>query len=345
MLEKIKRIPVAVRLLLRTGIICAAVVIAVNPVSCRLSEEGIVVIDDNYACPKLESYSVTGEKSARLVFDKKVTLKEYSLRPEIPVMSVNMESGAEDALCFADIIFENALETGKEYVLYGEVRDKAGNSLTFSLPLIGFNPMIPQLEITEVHPRYASGSNASGKYFKCEYVELRMLSPGNLSGLELFSAYDGDSKKYVFPPVNVKAGEIIIVHLRKKEESAVSELGEELNLSDTKYSSDSARDLWAENENARLGDEQDVILVLNSFNGSVLDAVCYAQEGTESWNNPSMENAALKASEEGKWTGKSVTDAVLVPSITASKSLEKIAADNLPASWSLSGVSPGVVSF
>ena len=101
------------------------------------------------------------------------------------------------------------------------------------------------------------GTNSSGKYYKCEFIELRILSDGNLSGLELYSAYDGDSKSYIFPVLDVFRGEVIIVHLRKKDETAVNELGSDLALSKSKYSSDKARDLWAENENARLGDEME----------------------------------------------------------------------------------------
>ena len=214
--------------------------------------------------------------------------------------------------------------------------------------MLGFNGRTPDIEITEVHPKYSNGTKASVKYFKCEYVELRVLSDGNLSGLELYSANDGESKKFVFPALEVFRGEIIIVHLRKKEDTAVNELGADITLSKTKYSSDKARDLWAENENARLGDEMDVILLRNSADGMVVDCVCYADESASEWKSEEMKNAAKIAAESGNWNDSDIAGAVRFTKMTATKSLERIAEESAAESWRLSGTSgetPGEIAY
>ena len=349
MFKKIKEVPGFVWILLKTLLISGVVLAVCGPVSCKATEEGIVLVNDSYSCPKIEDFYVTGENSARIVFDQKVALKGFSLNPLVSVEKVNVEcSESEESLCLVDVIFSENLQIGEKYSFYGEVSDRIGNSLTFSLPLLGFNGRIPDIEITEIHPKYASGSNSSGKYYKCEFIELRILSDGNLSGLELYSAYDGAAKSFVFPALEVFRGEILIVHLRKKDDAAVSELGSDLTLSKSKYSSDKARDLWAENENARLGDEMDVILLRNSGNGTIIDSVCYAEESSVDWKSDEMKNAAKMAVESGKWNDSSIAGAVKLNKLTASKSIERIAEECSAESWRMTATSketPGEVAY
>lgn len=349
MFFKIKNIPPFVWILLKTFLITGFVAFMVSPFSCRISEEGLILIDENYSCPKIESFYVTDEKTARIVFDKKVSLSNYSIFPEVGIDCLKYENSENDeALCFVDILFSEELVTGENYNFYGRVKDKKGNSLTFSIPLLGYNSRVPELIMTEIHPKYTSGSNKTGKYFKCEFIELKVLSDGNLSGLYLYSAYDGEDKAYYFPALEVSAGEILIIHLRKKEDSAVNELGENIALSATKYSSDLARDLWAENENARLGDDMDVILLKNSCDGSVLDAFCYSSDLFSAWKNDLMSEAAEEASKNDCWKGRGIEDSFKFSNLTASKSFERIKSTNSPDSWILtasSGESPGIINM
>lgn len=331
--------------LLQTCVITGLVLFCVSPFSCKCTEEGIILVNENNSCPKIQDFSTTGERSARIIFNQKVNFKEYSVFPELPVQSLEVDG---EETCIANLFFSDSLEIGKEYRFFGIVSDRIGNTLTFSLPLVGYNGQVPSLEITEVHTKYSSGSNSSGKYYKCEYVEIRATSAGNLSGLELYSSCDGPEKTFVFPAVAVKSGDVIVVHLRKKEDSAVSELGEELNLSKAKYSSDSARDLWAENENARLGDETDIVLLKNSGTGEILDAVCYASETALAWKNDSMTEDAGKAVAAGVWEGADVACSVRTGGMTATKSLEKYRSGKGASCWRVTGTSgetPGTVCF
>ncbi len=349
MFKKIGKIPNSVWILIKTLLVSGIVLAVCGPLSCKATEEGIILVDDSYSCPKIEDFFVTGENSARIVFDQKIDFKGFSLNPAVSVENVKVEcSEAEKSLCLVDVIFSENLRIGEKYNFYGEVYDNIGNSLTFSLPLLGFNGRTPDVEITEIHPKYSSGTNSAGKYFKCEYVELRVLSDGNLSGMELYSASDGAAKNFVFPAVEVSRGEIVIVHLRKKEDSAVNELGGDLALSKTKYSSDNARDLWAENESARLGDEMDVVLLRKSVGGDIADSVCYAPEDAAEWKTEEMKNAARMAFEAGKWDNPEIAGAVKIAKMTASKSIERIADESFAASWRVSatsGETPGKVAY
>ena len=196
--------------------------------------------------------------------------------------------------------------------------------------------------MTEIHPKYAKITSG----FKCEYVEFVARSSGNLSGLEIVSGYDGEDKKYTFPAVQVNEGDFIVVHLRSKGEGCVSELSDKLNLSTAKYSSDSARDLWADNEDARLGDESDVVVLRKVSNGEILDAVLYATSETTDWKKDFQKELATKVVDNKKWQPDgSTTSATVIDGITAAKSLVKLGKDNSATSWSVTDSSAETPGF
>ena len=205
--------------LVQSSAIAAVVLLAVSHVSCKMTETGISVSEGDYTTPVLESYSLTGEKTMRLVFSKKITLENLNLTPEVEIDSVSYDS-QENSICFADVTFSSGLEIGREYSLFGDVIDESGNSLTFCIPFSGYNAEIPVLEITEIRQMYKGESKGDGKFY-CEYVELCAKSAGNLSGLELFSVSDGEEKKFVLPSVRVSEGDIVVVHLRSKGEGCI----------------------------------------------------------------------------------------------------------------------------
>ncbi len=338
--------------ILKSLVISLVVLAAIFPVSCKVTEQGIVLVNTNdYVFPKLDSYYVTGEKSLRLVFSEKVNLDSCILTPEIFISEKRMETSEGcSGLCFYDLEFAEKFAVGADYKFYGEVTDRIGNTLSFSVPFTGFNGSLPEMEITEVHPRYTSSKLVSGVAYKCEYIELLVKKAGNLAGLELYSANDGSEKSYKFPAIEVSENEIILVHLRTKEEGSVSELGTDLAISTARYSSNAARDLWQENENSRLGNEMDVILLRNTRDSAVLDAFCYAPSSALDWKSVEMSEAVLSAVSAGLWDSDSVSSAVCSDGMTATKSFVKIA-EGLAAGknlWELSktsGETPGVLDF
>lgn len=336
--------------IIKAILISVFVLATMLPFSCKVTEQGLVLVNTNdYKFPTLDSYYVTGEKSLRLVFSEKVSLENCSLTPAIAITDkIVQNSEYESGLCIYDIEFADNFIVGSDYSFFGKVTDRIGNSLTFSLPFTGFNASIPGLEITEIHPRYTSSKLKSGTVYKCEYVEILVTKGGNLAGLELYSANDGKDKAYKFPALEVQEGEIILLHLRTKGEGTVNELENDITLSTAKYSSPFARDLWETDDSARLGDTLDVILLRNTRDDSIIDAVCYASSTSEDWKNSEMSEAAIEAFSSGFWDSDSVEDAVKTDGLTATKSLYKKARENTAASWDLSktsGETPGVLEF
>ena len=322
--------------------IVSLVLFCMNPVSCKMSEEGIDVLEASNS-PIIQSFEVTTSSSASVVFTKEVNVITATVffADSKDSIGVSFDGMLRDNFYYVNFEFAEDLQLGKSYELYGEVEDNHGNSLTFNLPFLGFNNNVPELEITEIHPKYVKASNN----YKCEYVEIYVNSSGNLSGLELVSGYDGEDKKYSFPTIEVCKGEYLIVHLRSKGDGCISELGSELDLSFAKYSCDSARDLWDSNEEARLGDDNDVVILRNSSNGIILDAVLYSTSESLNWKKDYQKDLAILAFEGNKWSPSSeITSAIKIDGITASKSIVKNNKENCASSWSVtnsSGETPG----
>lgn len=327
-----------------TAVISVVVLACVFPVSCRVTEEGLKVLTGDYSPPTVQSYKVTGNSSLEMQFSEAVKIKGsvVTVHTEnasandsdetLPAPSLLAASGTAGAIgaqqAYSEdstkimFTFETALNTGTRYDLYGEVEDTNGNTLTFCLPFTGFNSDVPRLIITEIHPMYASGTSGGAKVYKCEFIELFALTGGNLAGLELSSAYDGDEKTFTLPAVKVAAGDVIIVHLRTKGDGCISETGDDLTLSTAKYSSGTARDLWSANEDARLNDSADVIMLKNTADGIILDAVVYAASTDVSWKTDAIKEAAQQACDAGIWTGGVLpSSAVISDGLTASKTI------------------------
>ena len=84
----------------------------------------------------------------------------------------------------------------------------------FTVAFTGFNPKVPSLLITEVQIKYTKAKLKSGDEYRSEFVEILALEDGNLAGLRLISASDGEKKAYNFPGIEVHKDEVILLHLR-----------------------------------------------------------------------------------------------------------------------------------
>lgn len=309
------------------------------PFSCRPTKEGIKLIRLADTPAVIKDFQVTGKDSARIVFTGSVVLDKCKLMPEIKIGGIEYsESSAPFEDCikpyFADYRFEEKLETGKLYKLCGTASDNSGNTLTFSLPIEGFNDEVPSLEITEVHNRKGSAKDNSIPYPKEEFIELLVKSDGNLAGIEIFSA-DKNRIVYKFPPIKVKRKEIIVIHLTNENEAGnANEDGTTLNLSKTHwYSSDKARDLWNGDKKTCMGKDCDAILLRNSQNKMILDAFLYAPSTLDEWPKDSVKIAAEQAVSDEKWKSADILDAVKSDGISPSKSFIKTGKSTDAASW------------
>lgn len=285
------------------------VLFSVVPTSCKISEEGVEIIGGDYENPCLQSVTALDSKNIELQFSDSVKVRDVTVSETIKDVSdsgehsesfllspsiaaacgefghINVETKMSDDGKILTVILESEMKIGMKYSVFGTAEDATGNSLTFCVYVLGFNPSVPKMIITEAQIKYGTGKVNGETVYRAEFVELLALEDGNLSGLELLSASDGESKKVVLPPVDVKKGEIILVHPRATEGGGcVNEDGDDLNLATAPHSKDGVRDLWFENTAACYNDNTDVVYLRNSVDNSIMDALLYAKEGAEEWD-------------------------------------------------------------
>ncbi|NLK45659.1 MAG: lamin tail domain-containing protein [Treponema sp.] len=301
-----------------------AVYIFLNFCSCSGTPRSVSVLTGDFDTPVLESVSCTSSRSVQLLFSEAVTGKfvEVGKAENIQIETALVCSLSEkiDAQYIQkssnvlEVRFLDATETGNSYIVRGTVIDSNNNTLTFAYIFIGYNDNVPDVILSEVQSRYSNP--------KVEFVEIYVRTNGNLSGVCIYSAKDGANGRYEFPPIEVEAGEFVVVHFRNIEADIANETGNDLNLSGGTYSS-SARDLWVENKSARIGDKTDVILLEKTADGVVLDAVAFAESTLEDWPKDTFVQALNRAVKDGAWNSISIKDAAVGDKLSATRTISR----------------------
>ena len=336
-------------------VITGITLFALSPFSCKISEEGIKVIGGDYVPPVLDSFTVINESTLQLCFSEKVNLTqgivskvsdkaydslEHSETEDLSA-ALAAANGAEGSISSSfeysedgktvTIALEKETEIGESYEFYGCVKDLTGNTLTFAVPFTGFNSRIPKIVMTEIQTVSVSSQSTKEKeagIYKNEFIEFLALTDGNLCGLEVCSGYDGESKKYEFPKIEVKKGEVFTVHMRNRGNGCISEEEEDLTQAFSSYTSDSVRDLWTDITETTLGNKTDVIIVRNQANGSIVDAVMYRDSAVTEWSKSMGDYAALVYESE-IYASAAIEGACDVSDKTDSKTIQRSAAAEL----------------
>lgn len=323
---------------------------SVIPFSCKVSTEGVQIVKGDILPPVLDEVIVCDSKSIKLIFSEQVTVKDWVVSPVAKDDGLHLEQQdfSEDISVFVDIfanqrnvvdatidydesgkivtfVFAEEMIVGQMYELCGTVEDAAGNSITFAVPFNGFNSSVPLLMMTELKTSTASQSKSEKEndFYRTEFVEILALSDGSLAGLELVSAYDGEERKYVFPTIDVKKGEIFVVHLRTRGAGCVSEEGENLSLATTSYTNPNVRDLWSLNDKTCLGDKTDIVFIRNSSDGKILDAVMYRDsEVTE--RNEKFNDFLSVVNDCGIYEDNSINNASDATTLTTTKTISRV---------------------
>ncbi len=293
-------------------------------ISCSGAPGSVSVLSGDFETPELKLLSCESSDEISLIFSKPVTGTFIEVGQ---ASNLQIESALYCALdkkieaeyiqknsSVLEIKFREPTKVGESYIVRGTVIDENKNTLTFASVFSGYNDRVPELVLSEVQTKYSNP--------KAEFVEIYAKTQGNLSGVCIYSAYDGAKKRYEFPPVDVKAGEYIVVHYRNIEADTVNETGEDLKISKGTFSSNS-RDLWLDNTSARLGDKTDVILLEKSADGTVLDAVAYADSSLEDWPKEIYKEALHRAAKDGVWQDESIKNAVNGDRISVTRTLSR----------------------
>lgn len=360
---------------LAAGLLLSAVSLASVAASCRFEDGRFTVLTGSYTPPVLESFTLTGENSAVLCFSRKVefTLLEYaraapgeenqvqfravqfgdalntaadSIDSPSDGAEVSASDSADPEKAYYRLIFPEPARIGSEYLLRGAVKDAGKNTLEFSLAFIGYNERVSAAIFSEAGPVHSLSSKNPEKA-KAEFIELYILEDGNIGGMVIQSAHDGELADFVLPAVEVKAGDYLTVHLRVLGEKAVSETGTDLALSSTVYSWPESRDIWnekADTAKTRLGTD-DVLLLRERQGGKLVDALLYSPSDKSAWSKDLMNAYAREAFESGIWLGGTLPSCALrSDGVTAVRTLSRLNVRQIAARFAQGERAPFAVS-
>jgi hypothetical protein len=224
--------------------------------------------------PEILSAGQEEQGSFEIRFNETVeaVARSFSMMPS----STRVTPRAEGSLLRLDL--EPGPGAGVPCSIAGEAKDAAGNVTRFLFSFTGFNPRPAKLEINEVQ----TGKNNAASNRHRDYVEFVALSGGNLGGLQFQWASSVKVLSYVFPPCEVPAGAVIVLHLAPESIPAeVDETGGALGLSGGIDASETGRDLWC--SEGGLPDETGFLLLRTKEGGPAMDCLFYAaldKEGT-----------------------------------------------------------------
>ena len=299
------------------------------PMSCRSSVESLELLSGDFSVPNITKFCATSSNSARLDFSREVELKntELFLSDEISSLG-NVECKYEEKSVLLE--FQNETAIGIDYKVEGMAFDSAGNSLTFSVPFKGFNNNPAKVIITELRNSYGTKTikKTKEKVHRSEFVELYVLKGGNLSGLEVISAANGDKTKFTLPAVEVNEGDYVTMHMRMiiaeglDGEGMNNEFGDNLKLSKHEDSCDTARDLWSECTKKPFA-ASDIVVLRDSNTSEILDAVVFAKSDCAEWKKGISDFASI-VSESGIWQGGAcLENAICCDNISPTRSLSR----------------------
>lgn len=314
--------------------------------ACSFNPDGFTMVTGDYTSPVLEHFIMTDEMTGTISFSHEVSFPRLEYY-EVPknasggatesagivlveqvvgdanaesVQSTDTDSSPPSVESGANanryrLNFSNTTDPGIQYILSGTVKDATGSTLTFDIGFTGHNARVPHIIFSEINTKYAKP--------KTEFVEFYVLEDGNLGGMVLQSGTYGIEKDYVFPVIEVNAGEYLVLHMRSIEDGIVNETGEDLTVSAGKLASDEGRDLWVLGTEKRLTDT-DVLLLRERLNGTIIDALLYAESDKLEWSKDLMSTYAREAYNAKIWDGGfEIATAASTDNTTATRTLSR----------------------
>lgn len=217
--------------------------------------------------------------------------------------------------------------------------DEHGNTINVLVPFRSRNNRVPDLLINELRTEFIRP--------RAEFIEFRIKSDGNLGALRLFIASNPRNPMvYEFPPVEVKNGDLVVLHLRTLDENASrDELGDRLDESGGQDASSTARDLWIPGS-TKLLRKTDAVYLLDQDN-RVLSAVMLSENRDAQWQREHFQEAAEFLFSQGAWMSPdggfpsplfAVDSSGIGTAATRSVSRDEAAANtNTAADWFIAG--------
>jgi len=306
--------------------------------SCSTGEGAVaaLLLGSSSQAPMFLDHRTISENEIEFEFSLPVRVTSLKFDPHLEVISI--ENGST-----VRIKLEESNEPGMMFTADLLAEDEKKNTINVLIPLRTRNNRMPELVINEVRTEYSNP--------RVEFIELKMKKAGNLGAMRIFMA--GGSQKptiYEFSPVEVKMNEIVVLHLRKREDECRDEYGGNLSESGGTGSSPEARDFWVPGT-AKLINKTGVVYVMDQ-DSNILDAVMFSEKPDPWWTKDYLAEAAEFLFSQGAWKSSDgkvcgPADTLSSSGVTATRTIcrDETAADtNTSKDWYItvtSGATPG----
>jgi hypothetical protein len=306
--------------------------------SCSTGEAASQILGTSSQAPVFLACKAVSGTEIVFEFSQPVTVMSLHFTPP-----VNIESIDEGAA--VHVSFSGGPAPGEKLTADLLAADEKGNTINVLIPLRTRNERIPAVLINELRTEYSKP--------KAEFIEFKILEAGNLAAVQIFIASNNKTPLiYEFSPVEVEAGEYIILHLRTMEEANCDEYGTDKNASGGADAIAGVRDFWIPGS-AKLLRKTDAVYVLDQ-DDNVIDAVMLSETQDSWWNKDYLAAAAEFLHEKGAWKSadgkvpgpKDAVDSTNIKTaMTRSISRDETTPDtNTAADWYItatSGITPG----
>jgi len=306
--------------------------------SCSIDNAAAKILGSSSEAPVFLACRAISGTEIEFEFSLPVRVVSLHFSPSVEIVSIDEGSTVR-------IGYSGELGPGERLTANLLAEDENGNTINVLIPLRTRNDRIPRLLINELRTEYSKP--------KAEFIEFKILEDGNLGALRVFIA--GNYKfplVYEFSPVEVSAGEYVLLHLRTMEETNKNEYGANLNESGGADAVAGVRDIWVSGT-VKLLRKTDIVYVLDQ-DDEVIDAIMMAETADSWWNKDYLAETADFLFKKGAWSspeGKiaSPKDAVntfnIKTAMTRSVSRDETVPDtNTMADWYItatSGITPG----
>ncbi|MDR0553295.1 MAG: hypothetical protein LBG76_00645 [Treponema sp.] len=308
--------------------------------ACACSTESAIqrILGGSSEAPVFLACKAVSATEITFQFSQPVHVSALFFDPPLEVASVNEGAVVEVSL-------KNPPDGGERVTADILVEDQEGNTLNVLVPFRTRNDNLPALCITEIRADYSKP--------KVEFVEFRTLEAGNLGALRIFTALGSlDVPLFEFPPVNVQAGEYIVLHLRNLYEG-IDETGDDLAANPYTKENEAltdARDFWVPGTQKHLR-KTDAVFLMDQ-DDAIVDALIFSENPDAWWKDEKLIRAAELLGRQKAWIspGESVpspADAASSHNVTATRTLcrdEAVPDTNSPADWYITAsscASPG----
>lgn len=247
-----------------------------------------VFIDKDSDPPVLLSVKSVASSIVRVDFDEPVRVYGNSFEPFV--------ARADGKSVY--VTLDSSLQAGVKADLKGRVQDYYGNTTGFSVGVWGYNPNVPSLVINEFTTKRDTRNQ--------DRTELFAKTGGSLAGVTLYCGTPDDyDAKFMFPDVDVKKGDYIVVWWVKDD-----------------YPEDRI-DGFAAKCSKTPSDNNGVMVLTDSPSpgATILDAVVYSDfgESADGFGTAKARDRALWVVSSGAWEG----DAIDSSYSTATRSMSR----------------------